>query len=93
MNLVEPYLAALRKNSDARIATNQDFIYIRQDIEQFGGGVVTPRQLINGHDALKEHERTFLQSKARDAYVLAAQTSMARQIYDITGAKFPNYRG
>ncbi len=35
LNLVEPYLAGLRQNSDARIATNQDFIYIQQDIEQF----------------------------------------------------------
>ena len=32
LNLVQPYLALLRERSDARIATNQDFIYIRQDI-------------------------------------------------------------
>jgi len=32
LNLVQPYLALLRERSDARIATNQDFTYIRQDI-------------------------------------------------------------
>ncbi|MGD0745118.1 MAG: carboxy terminal-processing peptidase, partial [Verrucomicrobiota bacterium] len=32
LNLVQPYLALLRERSDARVATNQDFTYIRQDI-------------------------------------------------------------
>jgi len=32
LNLVQPYLALLRERSDTRIATNQDFIYIQQDI-------------------------------------------------------------
>jgi len=32
LNLVQPYLALLRERSDSRVATNQDFIYIRQDI-------------------------------------------------------------
>jgi len=32
LNLVQPYVALLRERSDARVATNQDFIYIRQDI-------------------------------------------------------------
>ena len=35
LNLVEPYRSELRKLSDARVATNQDFIYIRQDIDEF----------------------------------------------------------
>jgi len=34
LNLVKPYLALLRERSNARIATNQDFIYIRQDIAE-----------------------------------------------------------
>ena len=34
LNLVQPYLALLRERSDARVATNQDFIYIRQDIAE-----------------------------------------------------------
>ena len=32
LDLVQPYLALLRERSDARVATNQDFVYIRQDI-------------------------------------------------------------
>ena len=35
LNLVQPYLDELRRRSSARIATNQDFIYTRQDIDQF----------------------------------------------------------
>ena len=34
LNLVQPYLALLRERSDARVATNQDFVYIRQDIAE-----------------------------------------------------------
>ena len=34
-NLVQPYLAQLHERSDARVATNQDFVYVRQDIEQY----------------------------------------------------------
>ena len=34
-NLVQPYLADLRRRSEARIATNQDFNFIRQDIDEF----------------------------------------------------------
>ena len=34
LNLVKPCLALLRERSDARVATNQDFIYIRQDIAE-----------------------------------------------------------
>ena len=34
LNLVQPHLALLHERSDARVATNQDFIYIRQDIAE-----------------------------------------------------------
>jgi carboxyl-terminal processing protease len=35
MGLVEPYLAQLRIDSDTRVATNQDFNYVQQDIDEF----------------------------------------------------------
>jgi len=34
LNLVQPYLALLRERSDGRVATNQEFTYIRQDIAE-----------------------------------------------------------
>jgi carboxyl-terminal processing protease len=34
LNLVQPYVALLRERSDARVDTNQDFIYVRQDIAE-----------------------------------------------------------
>jgi len=35
LNLVRPYLPQLQVADEARIATNQEFSYVRQDIEQF----------------------------------------------------------
>ncbi len=35
LNLVQPYLATLKARSEARVATNQDFVYVEQDIEQY----------------------------------------------------------
>jgi len=34
LNLVQPYLPLLRERSDTRVATNQDFVYVRQDITE-----------------------------------------------------------
>jgi hypothetical protein len=34
LNLVQPYLNLLRQRSDARVTTNQEFVYIRQDIDE-----------------------------------------------------------
>jgi carboxyl-terminal processing protease len=48
LNLVQPYLNLLRQRSDARVATNQEFVYIRQDINELqkvpgGKTMPTPR--------------------------------------------------
>ncbi len=54
LNLVEPYLATLRQNSDARIATNQDFIYINQDIDLFKKLQADKTASINERDQIKD---------------------------------------
>jgi carboxyl-terminal processing protease len=67
LNLVGPYLAALHNHSDERIATNQDFIYLRQDIDQFKKLQADKTATLNEHQALKERETSQALQKARDA--------------------------
>ena len=83
LNLVQPYLAALKSHSDARIATNQDFLYVQQDIVQFQKMQADKTATINERDALKERERNFLQNKSRDAERTARPTDGVK-VYDIT---------
>ena len=83
LNLVLPYLAALKTRSDARIATNQDFLYVQQDIAQFQKLQADKTATINEHDALKERENNFLKSKTRDAE-RTARPADGVKVYDIT---------
>ncbi len=83
MNLVQPYLAKLKAHSNGRIATNQDFRYVQQDIAQFQKMQADKTAAINEHDVLKERERIFLQNKARNAERTARPTDGAK-VYEIT---------
>jgi carboxyl-terminal processing protease len=83
LNLVEPYLANLRLHSDDRIATNQDFIYTRQDIDQFQKLQADKTATLNEGVALKEREDNQARQKVRDAE-RAARKVPAEKIYDIT---------
>ncbi len=65
-NLVHPYVAELKARSDARIATNQDFAYIAQDIEQYKKSQAERTVTLNERDAIKEREKDRLKSEARD---------------------------
>jgi len=66
LNLVQPYLAGLRQNSDARVLTNQDFTYVRQDIEKYEKSQADGTATLNEREAIKERERDALKNKARD---------------------------
>jgi len=83
LNLVEPYLATLKQRSDARVATNQDFLYVDQDIKQFVKLQDDKTASINEHQAIADRERIFDQGKARDAERLARKPSGVK-IYEIT---------
>ena len=82
-NLVQPYLATLKARSNERVVTNQDFLYVKQDIDQFLKSQSEKTATINEHDALKEHERAFLQNKTRDAERSARKLEGVK-VYDIT---------
>jgi carboxyl-terminal processing protease len=83
LNLVEPYLPIVRQNSDARIATNQDFIYIQQDIEQFKKLQADKTMSLNEREQIKERLANQSRQKARDKEREARKTSGVK-IYEIT---------
>jgi hypothetical protein len=73
----------LRKHSDERIATNVDFGYIRQDIDQFKKTQLDKTTTLNEHDAIKEHEahQVFLDAHERER---VSRKPSDVKIYDIT---------
>ena len=83
LNLVDPYVAALHQNSDARIATNQDFIYIQQDIEQFKKSQADKTVSLNERGQIKEREDNQARQKARDRE-REARKATGMKIYEIT---------
>ncbi|HEY3931963.1 MAG TPA: carboxy terminal-processing peptidase, partial [Verrucomicrobiae bacterium] len=83
LNLIEPYIATLRQESNERIATNQDFIYIRQDIEEFKKLQADKTAVLNEREELKQREENEASQKARDKE-LAARKVPDEKIYDIT---------
>jgi len=82
-NLVQPYLATLTTNSDERVATNQDFLYVKQDIAEFLKAQADGTATINEHDALKNHERAFYEKQAQDAERSARKPDGVK-VYDVT---------
>ena len=83
LNMVEPYVAALRDHSNARIATNQDFIYINQDIEQFKKLQADKTVSLNERQQIKERETNQARQKARDKERASRQAS-GLKTYEIT---------
>ncbi len=83
LNLVEPYRSELRKLSEARVATNQDFIYIRQDIAEFKKLQADKTVSLNEKEELHQAEQNALRQKARDAE-RAQRKAPNEKIYEIT---------
>jgi len=83
LNLVQPFLPQLIAHSDERIVTNQDFLYVKQDIEQFKKNQADRTVTINEREAIKERQRIFDQNKARNAERTARKADGIK-IYEIT---------
>ena len=83
LNLVQPYLTSLRTRSDARLATNRDFLYVKQDIQQFQKLQTDKSATLNEREAIKERQRIAAQNKAREAE-RAARKSGGVKTYEIT---------
>ena len=65
LNDVHPYLAELLQKSDARVATNQDFAYVRQDIDELRKIQSEKMQTLNERKAWDEKEKFDKENKAR----------------------------
>lgn len=83
LNRVQPYLATLRENSDARLATNQDFSYIRQDIDQFQKLQADRMATINEKEAIKQRLNMISRQKLREEE-RGKRKPVNEKIYDLT---------
>jgi carboxyl-terminal processing protease len=83
LDLVRPYLKALQERSDSRIATNQDFVYIHEDISNFVKLQAERTATLNEQKAIKELQADDARQKARDAE-RASRPIPGETIYKIT---------
>ncbi|MGA2788546.1 MAG: carboxy terminal-processing peptidase [Verrucomicrobiota bacterium] len=86
LNMVQPYLDELRRSSGGRVATNQDFIYIRQDIAQFQKMQADKTTSLNEHERIKERQDADDRQKARDQERATRKTPDVK-IYELTVEK------
>ncbi len=83
VNLVEPYLPELRRWSAQRVATDQEFAYVREDIEQLKKAQADKTISLNEKQRLKEKEEADARQKARDKERLARQEP-PETVYELT---------
>jgi carboxyl-terminal processing protease len=83
LNMVQPYLAQLRLRSDVRVATNQDFIYMRQDIDEVKKLQADKTASLNEHVELVKRQEIDARQKAQDREI-AARKAPDEKIYDFT---------
>ncbi len=83
LNMVEPYLAQLRARSEERIQHDQEFAYIREDIEQFKKNQADKTVSLNEQQRLKEQDEAEARQKARDKERLGRKEPQ-QKIYEIT---------
>ena len=83
LNLVQPYLDELLRRSSGRIATNQDFIYTRQDIDEFQKLQADKTASLNERERLKERQEDDARQKARDQERAARKTPGVK-VYELT---------
>ncbi len=83
LNLVQPFVAELKKRSDQRIAREKDFSYLREDITQYQKFLADKSISLNEAQRLKEKHEMEARLEARKAERKARPES-EEKIYDIT---------
>ena len=83
VNRVAPFVADLLQRSNDRVATNQDFNYIREDIEQYRKLQADKTISLNEQQRLKEKDETDARLKARDKERLARKEP-DQKVYELT---------
>jgi len=86
LNLVQPFIDNLRRHSSERVATNQDFVYTRQDIAEFQKLQTDKTASLNEHDRLKERQENDARQKARDQE-RSARKAADEKIFELTVAR------
>lgn len=66
LDLVEPYLPELMRRSNERVSKDQDFAYIREDIEVFRKSQADKTISLNEQERLREREEREAREKARE---------------------------
>jgi len=67
LNLVQPYLTNLLSSSAARLVTNQEFNYVRQDIQLMQKAQDEKTATLNEREAIKDREERTLRDKSRES--------------------------
>ncbi|HEY1719521.1 MAG TPA: carboxy terminal-processing peptidase [Verrucomicrobiae bacterium] len=83
LDLVQPHLAGLALRSETRIATNHDFIFIRQDIDEFRKLQADKTESLNEQEQLKQIRENQSRQKAYAAE-RAILPAPDEKIYNIT---------
>jgi carboxyl-terminal processing protease len=86
VNMVQSVLPELTKRSSARIATNQDFIYLRQDIERMHKQREDKTVSLNEKQELAYREDIIADHELRDKERAARKTDDPK-VYDLTVAQ------
>ena len=85
LNDVQPYLPALLRDSSARVATNRDFRYMRQDIAELQKLQSEKSESLNEHKAWEEKETLDSERTARNKEI-ASRPVPDEKMYEITVA-------
>jgi carboxyl-terminal processing protease len=66
LNRIQPYLGELKTRSAARLAANQDFLYVKQDIADYEKYHEDQTATINEAQAIQERKDALAKNKARN---------------------------
>lgn len=83
VNLIAPILPELKKRSDARIASDKDFAYLRQEIGQFKKMIAEKSVSLNEEQRLKEKHEAEARVKGHQKE-LKARTAPKEKVYLVT---------
>lgn len=83
LNRVAPHLAELKKRSDARVAADKDFTYLRSEIERYKKLMAEKSVSLNEAVRVKEKQEAQARADARKKDLLA-RTEPKVKVYDIT---------
>jgi C-terminal domain of tail specific protease (DUF3340) len=86
LNCVQPFLPDLKVRSALRVATNRDFTYVREDIEQVKKFMGDKTISLNEQVRLKEADENEARQKAREEELKSRKWPDAK-IYDISLAQ------